>query len=365
MNTSESKRPVRGLSACGLATLLLGTSLAVAKGYDIAIETVDMKAEPVEQALPEFPTKDVKKRQEGWVEVNFVVSPDGKAVDPIVTRSVGGDAFEKSAIEAIKSWRFVPADGESGSNTVQMRFENSKDSGKASRKFTQYYRMILTDLASEKVLKARISLDRARRAGGWNLYESTILDIVEAKVAEAEGDATGRLAALRRALHLGNEAALTVKTRREILRGMIQVETSLRQYASARESLAELQLILELGQRFGTALDGLQLCQRLLGRCVLAQRGFHLDHAAQNLAASLHGQCRFIAQVQSPTQCRESSGGIAFRFGDLRFDNVEDGRLVEIPTAHPACAVEIDARFQGLVAGKVRQDHAVVLRELA
>ncbi len=244
MNTSDSKRPVRGLSACGLATLLLGTSLAVAKGYDIAIETVDMKAEPVEQALPAFPESDeVKKRQEGWVEVNFVVTPDGEAVDPIVTRSVGGKAFEQSALEAIKAWRFVPADGESGSNTVQIRFEDSKSSGKASRKFTQYYRMVLTDLASEKVLKARINLDRARRVNGWNLYEATILDILEAKVAEAEGDSAAQLAALRRALHLGNEAALTVKTRREILRGMVEVETATQQYASARESLAQLQAI--------------------------------------------------------------------------------------------------------------------------
>ncbi len=139
MNITKPRRQAKGLSACGIATLLLGTSLAIAKGYDIAIDTVNMSAEPVAQALPAFPdSKDVKKRQEGWVKVNFVVSPEGRAVDAIVVHSTGGKEFEKSALEAIQSWEFKPSDAELGGNTVALRFEHSDDSGKASRNFTRW-----------------------------------------------------------------------------------------------------------------------------------------------------------------------------------------------------------------------------------
>lgn len=231
----------RRFSACGLATVLLSASLAVAKSYDIAVDTINLAATALEQAAPVFPdSKDIRKGQEGWVKLNFVVSKDGKAMEPIVVDSVGGEAFEQAALDAVGEWRFEPSDIETANNAVAVRFEHSDDSGKASRNFMRWYKLILTDLASDKIEKARANLERAKAFGGWNLYESTILSIVEGRVAESEGDAALSRESFRRALAINDNSALTAKTRRELLGSLIRIETEQQRFVAANEALVAL-----------------------------------------------------------------------------------------------------------------------------
>lgn len=45
MNRFFARRPLRGLTACGIATALLGLSLLTAKAYDIACDTTGLHAE--------------------------------------------------------------------------------------------------------------------------------------------------------------------------------------------------------------------------------------------------------------------------------------------------------------------------------
>ncbi|MEM1175768.1 MAG: TonB family protein [Pseudomonadota bacterium] len=244
MNKSVSGQSGKGLSACGLATLLLGTSLAIAKSYDIAIDTVDMQATPVDQSLPAFPdSRSVGKRQEGLVEVSFVVTHEGRVSDPIVTQSVGGTAFEDSAIDAVETWTFEPGSEELARNTVRLRFEHAKDDGKASRDFLRRYRNIAFALANNRIDKARKGLNQAVEAGGWNLYETTVLNVLEARLCEAESDDAGRLAALRKAMFLGDEEALNEETKRQLLKDMVRVETSMQRFMAARESLRVLRSV--------------------------------------------------------------------------------------------------------------------------
>ena len=81
MNTSDTQRPASGLSACGLATVLLGASLAVAKGYDIATDTVGMQSAPLQQAVTDFPSSDdTDKRLECRAELVMSRSMSRKAV---------------------------------------------------------------------------------------------------------------------------------------------------------------------------------------------------------------------------------------------------------------------------------------------
>lgn len=241
MNSNEHRKKKRGFSASSLATLLLTASLAVAKSYDIAVDTMSLAAEIVDKTIPAYPQdEDVRKGQEGWVQLNFVVTPDGRAIDPVVVDSVGGEAFEQSALDAIADWKFEPSDAEIASNEVAIRFEDSGDSGKASRTFMRWYRLILTDLASDKVDKARENLDRAKAFGGWNLYESTILSIVEGRVAEQEGNETLSREMYRRALNIGDEAALTAETKRKLLASLVRIETTQQRFAAANEALSAL-----------------------------------------------------------------------------------------------------------------------------
>ncbi|MDJ0758367.1 MAG: TonB family protein [Woeseiaceae bacterium] len=228
-------------SACGLATVLLTASLAVAKSYDIAVDTLSLAADVVDKTMPAFPEdEDMRKGQEGWVQLNFVVAPDGSVVDPIVVDSVGGEAFEQSAVDAVSDWTFEPSDEEVANNSVAIRFERSNDSGKASRNFMRWYKMILTDLASDKVEDARANLERAKAFGGWNLYESSILAIVEGRVADGEGNDNLRREALRQALNIGDSNALNAKTKRELLASLVRIETEQQRFVDAGEALDAL-----------------------------------------------------------------------------------------------------------------------------
>ena len=49
MTRPDDAPRILGITASGFATLLLGASLALAKSYDLAIETVDMRERPAGQ----------------------------------------------------------------------------------------------------------------------------------------------------------------------------------------------------------------------------------------------------------------------------------------------------------------------------
>lgn len=56
---------------------------------------------------PVFPRRAVAAQKTGWVELNFRVNELGEVIEPRVVRS--SDAvFERSALNAIRKWRFVP-----------------------------------------------------------------------------------------------------------------------------------------------------------------------------------------------------------------------------------------------------------------
>ncbi len=56
---------------------------------------------------PVFPKRAEAAQLEGWVEVEFVVSPSGDVVDTKILKS--SDAvFDSAALDALNSWRFKP-----------------------------------------------------------------------------------------------------------------------------------------------------------------------------------------------------------------------------------------------------------------
>ena len=105
----------------GLAALIAAAP-AVAQKYDFTIQNAAVGSAPIEQPHPAYPSK-LRSGQEGWVRVNYVITPDGKAVRPIVIDSVGGTVFEAAVIERLPEWRFEPPGEELSNNTTNIRFE--------------------------------------------------------------------------------------------------------------------------------------------------------------------------------------------------------------------------------------------------
>ncbi len=223
--------------ALALTAAILLPLVANAQKYE-----VDMKnsgaAVVIEQPQPGYPGGSVRRGQEGWVKMSFVVTADGRAIDPIIIDSGGGAGFEREAREAVSTWRFeaTTSSAELPYVVINIRSEIRRGRNAATRDFIRRYRRIMTHLYNEKNEHARKMADSTYDLGGWNLYESTMLWLMLGRVEGVEGNHAGKLEMYRRALGVGNSKSLPRKDRRELLRNIFMLEANFGQYAAAMQS---------------------------------------------------------------------------------------------------------------------------------
>lgn len=217
-------------------------SSALAQNYVTDATTEHAHAVILKQSNPSYPDGNIRSGQEGWVRLNFIVSSNGRAIEPIVVDSVGGILFEKSAIDALDDWRFEPvASGdEVPHNRIDMRFELYRGRDAATSNFLRRYRRIMTHVSHEETEKARGQVDQATELGGWNLYESTMLALMVGRVEGQEGDLTEKLENYLRALNIGNRNALDGKNRRDVLSRIFDIQYEHAQYGAAVKTFAML-----------------------------------------------------------------------------------------------------------------------------
>jgi len=65
-------------------------------------------AELVKSAAPEYPREAFIKHQEGWVEVEFTVTPDGGVSNATVVGAQPTRVFNDAALRAVQRWTFKP-----------------------------------------------------------------------------------------------------------------------------------------------------------------------------------------------------------------------------------------------------------------
>jgi protein TonB len=66
-------------------------------------------ARPLRQVPPQFPVDAARKRQEGWVELEFTIAADGSVRDVVVARAQPTRVFDREAVRAMQQWTFEPA----------------------------------------------------------------------------------------------------------------------------------------------------------------------------------------------------------------------------------------------------------------
>jgi TonB family protein len=221
---------------------LLLAPTAQAQLHDPTLET-ESGAVVLEQTPPDYPGHAVRKGQEGWVSVSYVVSAAGRAVDPIIMDSSGGPGFETAVRDAMEKWRFEPpaSGAEIPANVVAVRSEIRRGRDAATSNFIRRYRRIVTQLAYEEYADARKLVDEAYELGGWNLYESAMLWLMIGRVDGAEGDFVGKLEAYQRALAIGTRKAIGGDDRRELLSRIFELEDRFGQYANAARTFKLLE----------------------------------------------------------------------------------------------------------------------------
>lgn len=64
---------------------------------------------PLIKIAPVYPKAALRRRREGWVVLEFTVDVDGRVKDAVVVSESPKRIFGAAAIEAAKSFRYIPA----------------------------------------------------------------------------------------------------------------------------------------------------------------------------------------------------------------------------------------------------------------
>ncbi len=63
---------------------------------------------PIYAAPPMYPSRAMSRGTEGWVVVSFTVTPQGTVQDPVVVDADPPNIFNKSAVRAVKKFKYRP-----------------------------------------------------------------------------------------------------------------------------------------------------------------------------------------------------------------------------------------------------------------
>jgi protein TonB len=68
----------------------------------------DSDVVPIVRITPQYPRQALINGIEGWVRIEFTITPDGRVKDPVVIDSAPRSVFDRAAMQAILRWKFKP-----------------------------------------------------------------------------------------------------------------------------------------------------------------------------------------------------------------------------------------------------------------
>ncbi len=114
-----SPPPAPSQTAAGTTRTATTTPSAVAAAPSVR------EARLLSRVDPEYPVEAMRTRQQGWVEVDFLIGADGSVGDVRVVGSRPGRIFDRAALRAIQGWRFEPRleNGQPVASRMRQRFD--------------------------------------------------------------------------------------------------------------------------------------------------------------------------------------------------------------------------------------------------
>lgn len=82
---------------------------ARAAAVKTATHIENRKAQMVHMVPAKYPLRAARRGEQGWVDIEFTVNPDGSVSNVHVTDSKPRYVFDRAAIDAVSRWRFKPA----------------------------------------------------------------------------------------------------------------------------------------------------------------------------------------------------------------------------------------------------------------
>jgi TonB family protein len=188
------------LRIAGVLLLSCSATRAPAAEDPVAVE-VFKAPKAIKAPLPSYPKRESEELNEGWVHVNFMVSPQGEPYEIVVVESTGIKAFERTAINTVKNWRFEPATlGNTpidASQNLKMVFTMDEPATAASSEFARAYRGVMKAIDADDRARADEALAKMRVE---NLYEDAYKNFANFHYHRKWGTEAQQLNALRRAI---------------------------------------------------------------------------------------------------------------------------------------------------------------------
>ncbi|GMV29488.1 MAG: hypothetical protein AMXMBFR59_16130 [Rhodanobacteraceae bacterium] len=121
-STGAASRPASAATTPDAAAATASTATPAA-ATPAAGETRD--AVLVRSTPPQYPTAALRRRQEGWVQVEFTVTSSGTVANARVLDADPPRTFDRAALDAVQRWSFNPAlrNGAAVEATVRRRIE--------------------------------------------------------------------------------------------------------------------------------------------------------------------------------------------------------------------------------------------------
>jgi TonB family protein len=206
------------------------------------------RARSLQKVMPHYPEKEEQRGIEGWVQVSFVIQPDGTVGETLIEDSSGRRAFEEATIRATKKWTYEPAtmNGkpiEQCHTQVLMMFEMDKYSKKrsgAKLRFKKHYEEASQLLKEGKLAEARSTIDEMKENHVTNLYERSRLWILRSMLQEKEGDDLGQLESLQRGVS-GGVGYVEPKFYLAVMLKIFNLQMQYQHYADSLKTLETLE----------------------------------------------------------------------------------------------------------------------------
>ncbi|MFY8351530.1 energy transducer TonB [Pseudoalteromonas sp. SSM20] len=299
-----------------------------------------VNAEAIKRVPPKYPISAAKEGKEGWVQLSFVVEPDGTTSNVIVENS-SNPVFESYALKSIKKWQYSPAtmDGKAIQqcrNQVQMDFKLSDTPKGASKWFFKQYRLANRYLEENKLEDAKEIAKKIEEKGRWNAYEDMYYAILNSLIAEQSKDNEAELNAIKNVLgyrELQKEEqysafatrAFSLAVERQLYGDAKSIFENLQTHYSENPNVAKLtpyyeQITAYLASDKPLVIDA-KIGERDFWSYQLERSGFVIDNVSGNLT-NLEVRCdnyhsQFLVESGNKWQIPESWGRCSvYVFGD-------------------------------------------------
>lgn len=105
---AQAARPTGPEAAVGARDAPPGDIRGVEPGLPGIGGAGDAEVVPLVRLEPVYPRKAARAGKEGWVKVEFTINARGKVTDAVVVDARPRRIFDRSALKAIRKWRFKP-----------------------------------------------------------------------------------------------------------------------------------------------------------------------------------------------------------------------------------------------------------------